>query len=66
MYLHNTCCMQMILDKQFEGTLDQGAGCLEIFDAPKADVVYPEALATITSMSAVVDTLFTRSQRVVA
>ena len=56
----------MILDKQFEGTLDQGAGCLEIFDAPKPDTVYPEALSTISSMSAVVDTLFTRSQKVVA
>ena len=58
--------VQMILDKQFEGTLDQGAGCLEIFDAPKPDTVYPEALSTISSMSAVVDTLFTRSQKVVA
>ena len=60
------CLAQMILDKQFEGTLDQGAGCLEVFDAPKPDTVYPEALATISSMSNVVDTLFTRSQNVAA
>ena len=59
-------CVQMILDKHFEGTIDQGAGCLEIFDAPQPDLVYPEALATFSSMSAVVDTLFTRSQKVVA
>eukprot|EP00798_Chlamydomonas_sp_ICE-L_P016740 gene16740-23011_t len=57
---------QMILDKKFEGTLDQGAGCVEIFDSPAAEKVYPTSLGIIESMGRVVDTLFTRSQRVVA
>jgi 26S proteasome regulatory subunit N6 len=56
----------MILDKKFSGTLDQGAGCLEIFDELPADSVFPVALEVIESMGRVVDTLFTRSQKIVA
>ncbi|XP_047256040.1 26S proteasome non-ATPase regulatory subunit 11 homolog [Capsicum annuum] len=42
---------QMILDKKFAGTLDQGAGCLVIFEDPKRDVIYPATLETISSMA---------------
>lgn len=56
---------QMILDKAFAGTLDQGAGCLEVFDAPRQDAVYPAALQIFDSISSVVDTLSLRSQKVV-
>lgn len=55
---------QMILDKKFEGTLDQGAGCLEVFEPPVADNVYPTSLEVVQSMGRVVDTLFTRSHKV--
>ncbi|KXZ44775.1 hypothetical protein GPECTOR_62g890 [Gonium pectorale] len=57
---------QMILDRKLNGTLDQGAGCLEVFTPPPADAVYPAALDVMDSLSRVVDTLFARSQRVVA
>ena len=56
----------MILDKKFSGTLDQGAGCLEVFDEQDADTVFPAALDIMDSLGGVVDTLFSRSQKVVA
>ncbi|KAF2299156.1 hypothetical protein GH714_030829 [Hevea brasiliensis] len=42
---------QMILDKKFAGTLDQGAGCLIIFDDPKTDAIYPASLETIAILA---------------
>ncbi|XP_068658978.1 26S proteasome non-ATPase regulatory subunit 11 homolog [Aristolochia californica] len=57
---------QMILDKKFAGTLDQGAGCLIIFDDPKQDVIYPAVLDTISNMGKVVDSLYVRSARIMA
>ncbi|KAG2500499.1 hypothetical protein HYH03_001277 [Edaphochlamys debaryana] len=57
---------QMILDGKFSGTLDQGAGCLEVFSPAPVDAVYPAALGVLDSLGRVVDTLFARSQRVVA
>jgi 26S proteasome regulatory subunit N6 len=56
----------MILDKKFSGTLDQGAGCLEVHDPPPPDVVYPTALEIVESLGRVVDTLGSRSQKIMA
>lgn len=56
----------MILDKKFAGTLDQGAGCLDVFEEPAKDEVYPAALETFSNMGRVVDTLFARSQKIMA
>ncbi|VFQ97797.1 unnamed protein product [Cuscuta campestris] len=57
---------QMILDKKFAGTLDQGAGCLVIFDDPKTDAIYPATLETISNTGKVVDSLFLRSAKIMA
>ena len=56
----------MILDKKFAGTLDQGAGCLDVFEEPAKDEVYPAALTTFSNMGRVVDALFARSQKIMA
>ncbi|GAB2235437.1 hypothetical protein Droror1_Dr00025862 [Drosera rotundifolia] len=57
---------QMILDKKFAGTLDQGAGCLVIFEDPKTDAIYPATLDTIANIGKVVDSLFVRSKKIMA
>lgn len=57
---------QMILDKKLCGTLDQGAGCLEVFDEAPADAVFPAALEIMDALGGVVDALHARSQKVVA
>ncbi|KOS23277.1 putative 26S proteasome regulatory subunit rpn6 [Escovopsis weberi] len=50
---------QMILDKVIIGVLDQGAGCLIIYDETHRDESYDDALATIEKLSNVVDILYT-------
>ncbi len=50
---------QMILDKVITGVLDQGAGCLIVYDEVGRDAAYDAALATIEKLSNVVDVLYT-------
>ncbi|KAK8093657.1 26S proteasome non-ATPase regulatory subunit 11 [Apiospora hydei] len=50
---------QMILDKVIIGVLDQGAGCLIIFDETQRDESYDAALNTIEKLGNVVDVLYT-------
>jgi hypothetical protein len=51
----------MILDKKFNGTLDQGIGCLVIFDDPAVNQLYNAALTNFKSLNSVVDSLFERA-----
>ncbi|OAL36458.1 hypothetical protein AYO20_04354 [Fonsecaea nubica] len=50
---------QMILDKVIIGVLDQGEGCLIVFDEAERDTGYDAALETIEKLSNVVDVLYT-------
>lgn len=50
---------QMILDKVITGVLDQGAGCLIVYDEAERDQGYDAALETIEKLSNVVDVLYT-------
>ena len=49
---------QMILDKKIIGVLDQGAGCLIVYDEAERDQGYDAALETIEKLSNVVDVLY--------
>ncbi|KAA1479492.1 proteasome regulatory particle subunit [Dentipellis sp. KUC8613] len=55
---------QMILDKVFHGVLDQGRGCLLVFDEPEADNTYGAAIETLEQVSNVVDSLYAKSVKI--
>lgn len=53
---------EMILDKKLTGTLDQGNGCLIIFDELPCDNLYSNSLKQMTAMDTVVDKLFEKAK----
>jgi 26S proteasome regulatory subunit N6 len=50
---------RMILDKKLSGVLDQGEGCLIVFEEQGTDKTYEAALKTIKKLSDVVEVLYT-------
>ncbi|KAJ3233535.1 26S proteasome regulatory subunit rpn6 [Chytriomyces hyalinus] len=52
---------QMILDSVFYGILDQGAGCLVVFEDPEHDKTYEAALDTLKHMGNVVESLYEKA-----
>jgi len=54
---------QMILDKRFQGILDQGSGCLTLFHDPPTSGMYDASLDTIVSMGKIVDQLYNRAKQ---
>lgn len=52
---------QMILDKVIKGILDQGNGCLEVFETSPVDGTYEGALDTIKMMGNVVESLYAKA-----
>lgn len=54
---------QMILDKKFNGILDQGEGVLIVFEDSSVDKTYEAALETIHSMGKVVDSLYQKAKK---
>lgn len=55
---------QMILDKVFQGVLDQGRGCLIVFDEPAADNTYGAAIDTLEQVGKVVDSLYAKTVKI--
>mmetsp|Transcript_20486 Transcript_20486/g.56581 ORF Transcript_20486/g.56581 Transcript_20486/m.56581 type:complete len:170 (-) Transcript_20486:32-541(-) len=54
---------QMILDKKFNGILDQGAGALIAYQDSPQNETYETVLQTMDQMGRVVDSLYTRAAR---
>ncbi|KAF6742189.1 proteasome regulatory particle subunit [Ephemerocybe angulata] len=55
---------QMILDKVFHGVLDQGRGCLLVFDQPEADNAYGAAIETLEEVGKVVQSLYAKTVQI--
>ncbi|CAL1705826.1 unnamed protein product [Somion occarium] len=55
---------QMILDKVFHGVLDQGRGCLLVFDKPQEDNTYGAAIQTLEQVGKVVDSLYAKTVKI--
>jgi len=53
----------MILDKKFDGILDQGSGTLVVYGDPSTDKTYPTSLETIQTLSRVVDNLYEKASK---
>ncbi|KAI9619905.1 hypothetical protein H4Q26_013882 [Puccinia striiformis f. sp. tritici PST-130] len=54
---------QMILDKTFAGILDQGEGCLEIFEEIQNEKMYDYSLDTFKQIGCVVESLYAKAQK---
>jgi len=54
---------QMILDKKFQGILDQGIGQLIVFDDTAESNTYNASIGTLSNMSKVVDSLFAKANK---
>lgn len=57
---------RMILDKKFAGALDQGTGCIIIFDDPEIDGTYEATLEAMSNINKVFDSLYVRSAKIMA
>jgi len=54
---------EMILDQKLNGTLDQGAGVLIVFDETQQDGTFDAALDTIKELNSVVDKLYKKARK---
>merc|ERR1712244_123797 len=53
---------QMILDKKFNGILDQGTGAIIVFDEEEKNSIYGNATQTIQELNSAVDKLFDKAK----
>mmetsp|Transcript_39366 Transcript_39366/g.29074 ORF Transcript_39366/g.29074 Transcript_39366/m.29074 type:complete len:215 (+) Transcript_39366:668-1312(+) len=53
---------EMILDQKIDGTLDQGRGCLIIFEENESVELFEHTLSTFTNLDGVLDALYDKTQ----
>jgi hypothetical protein len=56
----------VVLPLSSPGTLDQGVGTLEVFEAAQPDAIYEGTLESFENLGRVVDSLMDRSARIMA
>mmetsp|Transcript_43567 Transcript_43567/g.57691 ORF Transcript_43567/g.57691 Transcript_43567/m.57691 type:complete len:142 (-) Transcript_43567:79-504(-) len=54
---------EMILDEKIRGTLDQGRGCLIIFEEEEPTEMFDHAIDTFNNLDQVLDSLYEKSQK---
>ena len=57
---------EMIVDEKIDGTLDQGRGCLIIFEATEGTEVFDHTLDTFKNLDTVLDSLYQKAQKLKA
>ncbi|KAH8828084.1 PCI domain-containing protein [Flagelloscypha sp. PMI_526] len=55
---------QMILDKTLSGVLDQGRGCLVLYEEAEADPMYGAAISTLGEIGKVVESLYAKTVKI--
>ncbi|THH03691.1 hypothetical protein EW145_g6086 [Phellinidium pouzarii] len=55
---------KMILDKVLHGVLDQGRGCLLVYDQPQGDGTYETAIQTLEEVGKVVESLYDKATKI--
>ena len=54
---------EMILDEKIDGTLDQGRGCLIIFEDNESAEIFEHTTQAFTNLDGVLDTLYDKTQK---
>ena len=55
----------MILDKQFNGIMDQEKDCLIVYEQDKKDLLYSSSLNTMGHLNLVLDSIFERANSII-
>jgi len=54
----------MILDEMVDGTLDQGRGCLILFEETESTAIFEHSKQTFKNLDQVMDSLYEKAQKI--
>ena len=55
---------EMILDEMIDGTLDQGRGCLIIFEKAESTAMFEHTSKTFKNLDSVMDSLYEKAKKI--